>query len=221
MFQGMPSAWARLLMESQISKQEQQQNPQAVLDALKYYTQGENGSQQKWLQYDMSECLLLSSCEISATFHLWPSAKTADRRRFVVFIRAICSWCAWVGRALFVELVKDLWVTQSPHLGAEEGGRFCIRAPSDLSSVFGRQRAQGKQKMGREWLVPIGVQGQSCAFPRGLLNSGTVYKCSTDLFDSCKVYIPNWTHPSIQNDCTSCRPRWLSDGSIWIGRCRM
>lgn len=53
-FQGMPSAWARLLMESQISKQEQQQNPQAVLDALKYYTQGENGTQQKWLQYDMS-----------------------------------------------------------------------------------------------------------------------------------------------------------------------
>ncbi|VDL76557.1 unnamed protein product [Nippostrongylus brasiliensis] len=52
----MPSAWARLLMESQISKQEQQQNPQAVLDALKYYTQGENGSQQKWLQYDMNDC---------------------------------------------------------------------------------------------------------------------------------------------------------------------
>ncbi|KAK6030287.1 kinase domain protein [Ostertagia ostertagi] len=55
-FTGMPSAWARLLMESQISKQEQQQNPQAVLDALKYYTQGENGSQQKWLQYDMNDC---------------------------------------------------------------------------------------------------------------------------------------------------------------------
>ncbi|ETN70700.1 kinase domain protein [Necator americanus] len=55
-FTGMPSAWARLLMESQISKQEQQQNPQAVLDALKYYTQGENGTQQKWLQYDMNDC---------------------------------------------------------------------------------------------------------------------------------------------------------------------
>ncbi|KAL6722922.1 hypothetical protein Aduo_017990 [Ancylostoma duodenale] len=55
-FMGMPSAWARLLMESQISKQEQQQNPQAVLDALKYYTQGENGTQQKWLQYDMNDC---------------------------------------------------------------------------------------------------------------------------------------------------------------------
>ncbi|CAB3400381.1 unnamed protein product [Caenorhabditis bovis] len=51
-FTGMPEAWARLLTDSQISKQEQQQNPQAVLDALKYYTQGEQ-SGQKWLQYDM------------------------------------------------------------------------------------------------------------------------------------------------------------------------
>ncbi|CAP33240.2 Protein CBR-PAK-1 [Caenorhabditis briggsae] len=51
-FTGMPEAWARLLTDSQISKQEQQQNPQAVLDALKYYTQGES-SGQKWLQYDM------------------------------------------------------------------------------------------------------------------------------------------------------------------------
>ncbi|PAV61573.1 hypothetical protein WR25_03125 isoform I [Diploscapter pachys] len=49
-FTGMPAAWARLLMDSQISKQEQMNNPQAVLDALKYYTQGETGGQ-KWLQY--------------------------------------------------------------------------------------------------------------------------------------------------------------------------
>lgn len=54
LLQGMPEAWARLLTDSQISKQEQQQNPQAVLDALKYYTQGES-SGQKWLQYDMSK----------------------------------------------------------------------------------------------------------------------------------------------------------------------
>ncbi|UMM41912.1 hypothetical protein L5515_017957 [Caenorhabditis briggsae] len=53
-FTGMPEAWARLLTDSQISKQEQQQNPQAVLDALKYYTQGES-SGQKWLQYDMND----------------------------------------------------------------------------------------------------------------------------------------------------------------------
>ncbi|KAF4524708.1 hypothetical protein B566_EDAN014309 [Ephemera danica] len=33
----MPEAWARLLMASNISKQEQKKNPQAVLDVLKYY----------------------------------------------------------------------------------------------------------------------------------------------------------------------------------------
>lgn len=45
----MPPMWAQLLQTSQISKQEQQQNPQAVLDALKYFTQTDS-SHQKWLQ---------------------------------------------------------------------------------------------------------------------------------------------------------------------------
>lgn len=35
--QGMPEAWARLLMSSNISKQEQKSNPQAVLDVLNWY----------------------------------------------------------------------------------------------------------------------------------------------------------------------------------------
>lgn len=35
--QGMPEAWARLLMSSNISKQEQKNNPQAVLDVLKWF----------------------------------------------------------------------------------------------------------------------------------------------------------------------------------------
>uniref|UniRef100_A0A915CFI9 non-specific serine/threonine protein kinase n=1 Tax=Parascaris univalens TaxID=6257 RepID=A0A915CFI9_PARUN len=48
-FTGMPPMWAQLLQTSQISKQEQQQNPQAVLDALKYFTQTDS-SHQKWLQ---------------------------------------------------------------------------------------------------------------------------------------------------------------------------
>ncbi|XP_063986937.1 serine/threonine-protein kinase Pak isoform X1 [Diachasmimorpha longicaudata] len=34
---GMPEAWARLLMSSNISKQEQKKNPQAVLDVLNWY----------------------------------------------------------------------------------------------------------------------------------------------------------------------------------------
>lgn len=36
-FQGMPEAWSRLLMNSNISKQEQKNNPQAVLDVLTWY----------------------------------------------------------------------------------------------------------------------------------------------------------------------------------------
>lgn len=35
--QGMPEAWSRLLMNSNISKQEQKNNPQAVLDVLNWY----------------------------------------------------------------------------------------------------------------------------------------------------------------------------------------
>ncbi|XP_066267424.1 serine/threonine-protein kinase PAK 3-like isoform X11 [Branchiostoma lanceolatum] len=36
-FTGMPESWARLLQTSNISKMEQKKNPQAVLDALKFY----------------------------------------------------------------------------------------------------------------------------------------------------------------------------------------
>lgn len=36
-FTGMPEAWSRLLMHSNISKQEQKNNPQAVLDILNWY----------------------------------------------------------------------------------------------------------------------------------------------------------------------------------------
>ncbi|KAI6186920.1 Non-specific serine/threonine protein kinase [Aphelenchoides besseyi] len=52
-FTGMPQTWMTLLQQSQISKQEQQKNPQAVLNALKYYTR--NDQDQKWLQpaYDL------------------------------------------------------------------------------------------------------------------------------------------------------------------------
>jgi hypothetical protein len=38
--QGMPNEWMQLLQTSQITVSEQRQNPQAVLDALKYYTAG-------------------------------------------------------------------------------------------------------------------------------------------------------------------------------------
>lgn len=42
--QGMPEAWARLLMSSNISKQEQKKNPQAVIDVLNWF---ENSSKQR------------------------------------------------------------------------------------------------------------------------------------------------------------------------------
>uniref|UniRef100_A0A8C6W147 non-specific serine/threonine protein kinase n=1 Tax=Nothobranchius furzeri TaxID=105023 RepID=A0A8C6W147_NOTFU len=52
-FTGMPEQWARLLQTSNISKTEQKQNPQAVLDALKFYDS--TGVQQKYLTSPASE----------------------------------------------------------------------------------------------------------------------------------------------------------------------
>lgn len=46
----MPEQWAVLLQNSNITKFEQQQHPQAVLDALNYYTQGNKAQKQKFLQ---------------------------------------------------------------------------------------------------------------------------------------------------------------------------
>ncbi|CAD5225855.1 unnamed protein product [Bursaphelenchus okinawaensis] len=56
-FTGMPKHWEMLLQQSQISKSEQQKNPQAVLNALKYYTNNDQKNQ-KWMQsYDVREQL--------------------------------------------------------------------------------------------------------------------------------------------------------------------
>ncbi|KAI1720462.1 protein kinase domain-containing protein [Ditylenchus destructor] len=68
-FTGMPSHWQMLLQQSQISKQEVQQNPQAVLNALKYYTRTDTG-QQKWLQpsnYDSTTQLHLDQLSLSSS----------------------------------------------------------------------------------------------------------------------------------------------------------
>lgn len=48
-FTGMPEQWARLLQTSNISKSEQKQNPQAVLDILKFYDSTSN--KQKYLSF--------------------------------------------------------------------------------------------------------------------------------------------------------------------------
>lgn len=47
--QGMPEQWARLLQTSNISKSEQKQNPQAVLDVLKFYDS--TSGKQKYLSF--------------------------------------------------------------------------------------------------------------------------------------------------------------------------
>uniref|UniRef100_A0AAQ5WWN8 non-specific serine/threonine protein kinase n=1 Tax=Amphiprion ocellaris TaxID=80972 RepID=A0AAQ5WWN8_AMPOC len=48
-FTGMPEQWARLLQTSNISKSEQKQNPQAVLDILKFYDS--TSGKQKYLSF--------------------------------------------------------------------------------------------------------------------------------------------------------------------------
>lgn len=50
--QGMPEQWARLLQTSNISKSEQKQNPQAVLDILKFYDS--TSGKQKYLSFSAS-----------------------------------------------------------------------------------------------------------------------------------------------------------------------
>ncbi|XP_055386984.1 serine/threonine-protein kinase Pak isoform X3 [Condylostylus longicornis] len=48
-FTGMPEAWARLLMNSNISKQEQKKNPQAVLDVLKWFDNSKQRPNSKYM----------------------------------------------------------------------------------------------------------------------------------------------------------------------------
>uniref|UniRef100_A0A3Q1HRH2 non-specific serine/threonine protein kinase n=1 Tax=Anabas testudineus TaxID=64144 RepID=A0A3Q1HRH2_ANATE len=52
-FTGMPEQWARLLQTSNISKSEQKQNPQAVLDILKFYDS--TSGKQKYLSFSASD----------------------------------------------------------------------------------------------------------------------------------------------------------------------
>lgn len=47
----MPQAWAQLLQTSNISKQEQKKNPQAVLDVLKWYDiSSQGGNETKFME---------------------------------------------------------------------------------------------------------------------------------------------------------------------------
>jgi len=55
-FTGMPQAWAQLLQTSNISKQEQKKNPQAVLDVLKWYDiSSQGGNETKYMETIMQK----------------------------------------------------------------------------------------------------------------------------------------------------------------------
>lgn len=49
LFKGMPNEWARLLKQSEISKEQQLKNPQAVLDILGFYTATSNKEGNKYM----------------------------------------------------------------------------------------------------------------------------------------------------------------------------
>ncbi|XP_067103042.1 serine/threonine-protein kinase PAK 1 [Osmerus mordax] len=50
-FTGMPEQWARLLQTSNITKLEAEEEPQAVLDVLKFYDTKETGNSQKYMSF--------------------------------------------------------------------------------------------------------------------------------------------------------------------------
>ncbi|XP_046668982.1 serine/threonine-protein kinase Pak isoform X1 [Homalodisca vitripennis] len=67
-FTGMPEAWARLLMSSNISKQEQKKNPQAVLDVLNWFDHSSK-------EVKGSKYMTLTTTKMVATVDLCPSLR--------------------------------------------------------------------------------------------------------------------------------------------------
>ncbi|KDR10895.1 serine/threonine-protein kinase PAK 3 [Zootermopsis nevadensis] len=70
-FTGMPEAWARLLMSSNISKQEQKKNPQAVLDVLNWFDS--SSKEVKGSKY-------MTTTKMVATVDLAPSPRPSLRQ---------------------------------------------------------------------------------------------------------------------------------------------
>ncbi|XP_046446253.1 serine/threonine-protein kinase Pak-like isoform X2 [Daphnia pulex] len=61
-FTGMPQAWAQLLQTSNISKQEQKKNPQAVLDVLKWYDiSSQVGNETKYMETHTQKSTVVNS----------------------------------------------------------------------------------------------------------------------------------------------------------------
>uniref|UniRef100_H3CN31 non-specific serine/threonine protein kinase n=1 Tax=Tetraodon nigroviridis TaxID=99883 RepID=H3CN31_TETNG len=70
LFDGMPEQWARLLQTSNISKSEQKQNPQAVLDILKFYDS--TSGKQKYLSFSASGQFSLTWIKAHSRFFCVP-----------------------------------------------------------------------------------------------------------------------------------------------------
>lgn len=79
-FTGMPEAWARLLMSSNISKQEQKSNPQAVLDVLNWFDS--SSKEAKGSKYMTTTKMVDSSRDVvvAATVELAPSPRPSLRQ---------------------------------------------------------------------------------------------------------------------------------------------
>lgn len=69
-FDGMPELWSSLLQSSKITKQEQKQNPQAVIDALDFY---QNSAQKRESKFMYSSCksIYLRILLVKYSIFLW------------------------------------------------------------------------------------------------------------------------------------------------------
>ncbi|XP_033637392.1 serine/threonine-protein kinase PAK 3-like [Asterias rubens] len=65
-FTGMPEHWAKLLMSSKITKTEQKKNPQAVLDALKFYDDSNTNRNEKFMT--QQKVILSKGSSLEETF---------------------------------------------------------------------------------------------------------------------------------------------------------
>jgi hypothetical protein len=79
-FDGMPEIWSSLLQHSKITKQEQKQNPQAVIHALDFYQHAAQKRESKFM-YSSYKSNLLYSDKIKFVKLIF-RFNTTDIRRF-------------------------------------------------------------------------------------------------------------------------------------------
>ena len=110
----MPEAWAKLLQASNISKQEQKKNPQAVLDVLKWYdASSKERNESKYMTTMMqqkSTGMVSNPCKYCFRFRFqfsMLSVLSCENRiceRFYRFLRLVC-W-HWFLERTNLDLIK-------------------------------------------------------------------------------------------------------------------